>query len=133
MQDKGFCMFIRAIPFFEEALRRFPDSTLVYSMWEGYLKEGKSYTNTDLIGFLDRFRANGGIVKPLHTSGHAYEKAIIELCGITCPDVIFPIHNQNPGRFEELAADKKIGGIVKRLVSKVSVDPMEIIKEGAYL
>ncbi|MCL1981496.1 MAG: hypothetical protein FWG53_00185, partial [Clostridiales bacterium] len=130
MQDKGFCMFIRAIPFFEEALRRFPDSTLVYSMWEGYLEDGKSYTNPDLIGFLDRFRENGGSVKPLHTSGHAYEKAIIELCEITKPDVIFPIHNQNPGRFEELASEKKIGGIVKRLESKVSVDTTKIMEES---
>ena len=66
----------------------------------------------------------------MHTSGHAYEEAIIELCEITKPDVIFPIHNQNPGRFEELASEKKIGGIVKRLESKVSVDPKKLLEEG---
>jgi len=127
MRGKGFCMFIRAKPFFEDALRRFPDNLLIYSMWEGYLEVGKSYTNPDLIGFLDRARENGSSVKPLHTSGHAYEEAIIELCGIIQPDVIFPIHSPNPGRFEELAKEKKIGGIVKRLDSKKGVDPMKIL------
>ena len=126
-------MFTRAIPFFEEALCRFPDSTLVYSMWEGYLEEDKSYTDPGLIAFLNRARENGNSVKPLHTSGHAYEEAIIELCGITQPDVIFPIHNPNPGRFEELVKDGKVGGLVKRLVSKVSVDVMKILEENMQL
>ena len=45
------------------------------------------------------------------------------------PEIIFPIHSQNPGKLEELAKDKKISGIVKRLESKVSVDPAKILKE----
>ena len=129
MQEDGFCMFIRAKQFFKGVLRRFPDNLLIYSMWDGYLKEGESYTDPGLIAFLDWARANGSNVLSLHTSGHAYEDAIIEVCGITRPDVIFPIHSQNPGRFEELAKEQKIGGIVRRLESKERVDPKKIIRE----
>jgi ribonuclease J len=133
MKDKGFCMFIRAVSFFEEPLTRFADrghNLLIYSMWEGYLQKDKSYTDPKLITFIERAKENGCRVEKKHTSGHAYEEAIIEVCGIIKPEVIIPIHSENPDKWEELAQAKMICGKVKRLEHKECVDPIKIIMEG---
>ena len=63
-------------------------------------------------------------VFPLHTSGHAYEEDIIKLCEIVNPEIIFPIHSENTGRFETLKEEnkQKIKGKVIRLTSRKSVE-----------
>jgi ribonuclease J len=124
MENVGFCMFIRAKPFFEEVIKSFPDNNIIYSMWDGYLKEGKPYTDHDLIKFLKTAETNGSKVVPMHTSGHAYEEAIIEVCDIVDPKFIFPIHSEKPGRFEELKKEGKIQGEVRRF--KGQKDTVEI-------
>jgi len=132
MLDKGFCMFVRAIPYFEEPLQRFADcnnSLLIYSMWEGYLQEGKHYAIPKFSEFLKKAKEYGCRIEHKHTSGHAYPQTIIDICGIIKPDIIFPIHSENTGRFEELAIEGKIDGIVRRLKHGECVDPMEIIEE----
>lgn len=133
MQDKGFCMFIRAIPYFEEPLRRFANKDnnfLIYSMWEGYLQEGKHYTDHKLIAFLETAKENGCKIEKMHTSGHAYPQAIIEVCKIIKPNIILPIHSEDTGRFETLANDGKISGIIRRLKHSVGVDPNKILEES---
>jgi len=132
MLDKGFCMFIRATPFFDELLHRFADNDnnlLIYSMWEGYLQENKYYTDHKMIAFLEKAKENGCRIVNKHTSGHAYAQSIVEVCKIIDPDIIFPIHSEDTGRFEELAKGGKIDGIVQRLKHGVAVDPMKIIEE----
>jgi len=120
MNNQGFCMLIRPIPFhknplFENALKRFPNNLIIYSLWDGYLEEGKPYANPDYIEFRNRAIENGSKFIPLHTSGHAYEEAIIDLCNIIRPDTILPIHSEEPGRFEELRQSDDIKqGVVKR-------------------
>ena len=69
--------------------------------------------------FLDQAQANGSKIVNMHTSGHAYEEAIIELCEIVRPEIIFPIHSEKPGRFEELDSDS-IRGKVRRLENGIS-------------
>jgi len=130
MRGMGFCMLIRAKPFFEDPLRLFPDSTIVYSMWDGYLDEGKPYSDKEKIDFLNKAKANEKTkVICLHTSGHAYEEAIIALCSKLNRDLpegasamkIIPIHSEKRGRFEELQKAGKIKGEVIRLESGQSV------------
>ena len=123
MRSMGFCMFIRAKPVFADALKLFPGNLIVYSMWEGYLEENKPYSDTEKIDFLNWAKSDENVkskVKCLHTSGHAYEEAIIELCDTIRPDIIFPIHSEKPDRFETLDSGS-IRGKVTRLKDKVSV------------
>ncbi|MCL2663741.1 MAG: MBL fold metallo-hydrolase [Oscillospiraceae bacterium] len=115
----GFCMFVRpGGDKFKKIMAEFPDSLLVYSMWEGYLKDNTR--NNEIYDFIPKDSKGIPAYKYLHTSGHAYEESIISLCMITKPDIIFPIHSEAPGRFEELEREGKISGEVKRLESGIS-------------
>ena len=120
MRGMGFCMFIRATQFFEDPLALFPDNIIVYSMWKGYLEDGKPYTDENKKKFLDKAKDNGSKVLIKHTSGHAYEDSIINLCNTVLPKKIFPIHSERPDRFEELKAENKIQSEIKRFTGEKS-------------
>jgi ribonuclease J len=122
MTQMGFCMFIRATPFFEEPLRLFRNNLIIYSMWEGYLEENKPYTDAVKIDFLNKAKANGSILIPLHTSGHAYEDTILKICDKIKPEIIMPIHSERSIRFEELKNEGKIAGRIMRMEHKKSVE-----------
>jgi ribonuclease J len=109
---KGFCMFVRPRDAFKKIMKEFPDSFFIYSVWEGYLKE--KTRNKEIYEFIPRDADGNLVYNYLHTSGHAYEDAIINICDIIKPDVIYPIHSEESGRFEELAAEGKIKGRVER-------------------
>ena len=114
MRRRGFCMFVRAgNPMFKAIMEEFPDSLLVYSMWKGYLKEETRDKN--IYDFVPKDGQGNLVYQYLHTGGHATEEAIIELCEIVRPEIIFPIHSEKPGRFEELDSDS-IKGKVHRLI-----------------
>ena len=65
---------------------------LVYSLWEGY-KEEPEYKQ-----FLDKIAELDIPVLTLHTSGHADYTAIKQVLDITKPNVVIPIHTENPER-----------------------------------
>ena len=115
MRSRGFCMFVR--PWgdkFKSIMKEFPDSLLVYSLWKGYL-EGETLNN-DIFDFIPKDIQGNPVYKYLHTGGHASEEAILSVCRITNPEIIIPIHSENPGRFEELKEENKgiIAGEIKR-------------------
>ena len=58
----------------------------------------------------------------MYTSGHAYENTILKICEITKPDIVLPIHSERTDRFEELKAQHKIAGMIKRLEHKEIVE-----------
>ena len=107
MRRRGFCMFVRASRppgvdknKFKLLMDEFPDSLLIYSMWKGYLK--KETLDKNIYDFIPKDTQGKLSYTYLHTGGHATEEAIISVCDITKPDIIIPIHSENPGRFEEL-------------------------------
>lgn len=68
---------------------------LIYSMWQGYAEEGKSYSNTKIIELRKLFEGNilDGVKDGVHTSGHADVETLAEVCRITNPRLgIIPIH-----------------------------------------
>ena len=120
MRRRGFCMFVRPrSEKFKTIMREFPDSLLVYSMWKGYLKS--ETLDQDIYDFIPKDAQGKLLFEYLHTGGHATEKAIIEMCELVRPDIIFPIHSKMPDRFEELESDN-IKGKVQRLCSGKSVE-----------
>jgi ribonuclease J len=125
MNDKGFCMFIRATkhsaPYFEKALKRFSDNIIIYSLWGGYRERGKPYADSEIIDFLDRAEKDyGSKIIEKHTSGHAYEDAIIEVCNTIKPEIIIPIHSEDTGRLEVLRAEGNVTqGEVKRFTGDI--------------
>ena len=77
---------------FKILMEEFPDSLLVYSMWKGYLKE--ETRNKDIYDFIPKDAQGNLSYEYLHTGGHATDDAIIELCDIIRPEIIFPIHSE---------------------------------------
>ena len=75
---------------------------LVYSMWDGYLKEPRLQSFLEQLG---KFRIP--IVK-CHTSGHAPAKDLQALRNAFSEAVVVPIHTEHPGRFVELFGKAKI-------------------------
>lgn len=103
MENKGFCMMIRANDKFKPYLERFSDGrTVLYSMWSGYL-QGKT-TSESIVEFLKPYDFT-----TLHTSGHATTEALKELYNTVKPSGgLIPIHTVFPERFEEIISGSKI-------------------------
>lgn len=73
-------------------------SYLIYSMWQGYAEEGKSYSNAKIIELRKLFDGNilDGVKDGVHTSGHADVETLAEVCRIINPRLgIIPIHKDN--------------------------------------
>jgi ribonuclease J len=100
MKAMGFCMLVRANGYFDEVLEMFPDSTFIYSMWEGYLKDGPA-KDEKIYNFIPK--ADGKLKYTYrHTSGHATRDTIIKVCEKLKPGILIPIHVEDPKKFKEL-------------------------------
>ena len=108
MAEQGFCMLITANGIGEHALMKFPDSLLIYSMWNGYLDKKHSAFDEHKYTFIENAKARGTEIRyDLHTSGHATPKAIEDVFSITNPGVVIPIHGEDPKNFETLNIPKE--------------------------
>lgn len=106
MEEKGFCMLVRSGNFFrnfmDEYREKYNNETLViYSLWEGYLKQrGNTFENL-ITGFDHTIN--------LHTSGHADIQTIIDVCKIVSPrKAIIPIHTTHSKKLSELGLPYRI-------------------------
>lgn len=71
---------------------------LIYSQWNGYLKEEHKTFCTPIIKRLtDQKIVNFTYA---HTSGHAPTEELIELAGAIKPERIVPIHTENPAKMK---------------------------------
>ncbi len=67
-------------------------STVIYSMWKGYLtEEFKEYCNK-----------KGLNIEPVHTSGHATLEDLKAFAGALKPKVLIPIHTFEPEKYPDL-------------------------------
>jgi ribonuclease J len=71
---------------------------LIYSQWEGYLRDGHRTYYTDTINRL-RDQKKVEFVS-IHTTGHATLKDLIELARSIQPEKIVPIHMENPNKMK---------------------------------
>jgi len=70
------------------------DATLVYSMWDGYLRDQKMQS------FLAWLDGRGILLHRLHTSGHASVKDLQRLRDACGDAVVVPIHTEQPKLYE---------------------------------
>lgn len=75
--------------------RSFEDGILFYSMWKGY--QESEYTKK----FLEYMESTGVKIHTLHTSGHADIETIDRLVEKVSPEMIIPVHTENPQWFEK--------------------------------
>lgn len=72
---------------------------LIYSQWEGYLKEGHKTYCADLIQSL--IDSNKVVFQHIHTSGHATLSDLKRLAKAVNPKKIVPIHTENPEKLKQ--------------------------------
>jgi len=99
MEQKGFCMLIRGQYTCKNVVDYYakyhPDETiLLYSMWDGYLKQ----PNNQYANLIKKFKH----MEHAHTSGHATFDAIVEVCNTVKPTTaIIPMHSENRHKMDE--------------------------------
>jgi ribonuclease J len=104
MKAMGFCMLVRANGRFDNIVKMFPDSVFIYSMWEGYLKDGPT-KNEKICDFIPKDQSGNLKYIQLHTGGHATKETLKEVCKRLRPKVIIPIHSENPDAFQDFGPD----------------------------
>ena len=75
-------------------------SIILYSMWDGY----HTKPNSTIPDFLNL----AGCWASLHTSGHASHNDLKKVVEITSPDIVIPIHSDNPDMLQILCPNAKI-------------------------
>lgn len=96
LQKQGFVMVVRDNKRFREIIKKFDpeQSIILYSMWDGYRTKDNS-TIQDFLNIIGNW-------EPLHTSGHASKKDICKVINMTKPNVVIPMHTENPSALKEI-------------------------------
>ena len=123
MEDKGFCMFIRAKDKFKDYYQTlvsrldFKDTVLIYSMWKEYINDRGKHA----IQFISMFPN----MEKLQTRGHASPEFLAEVCNFVNPSLgIILIHSENSANYSKLPIEKHLQQ--KILTSSKTIDKVEI-------
>jgi ribonuclease J len=102
VRDRGFLMAVRDNTEFRNIIRKFDpsQSIMIYSMWDGYRTKVGS-TIPDFLNLVPHWET-------LHTSGHASHSDIKKMIKITNPDVVIPMHSENPYMLQSICPDTPI-------------------------
>ena len=105
MQNKGFCMLVRATSKFEHYLTSLEpiidknNTVLIYSMWKEYMNPGSRHSKKQYLDFAKRFPR----VRKIHTSGHASPDCLADVCTLVNPALgIIPIHSEHSADYQLL-------------------------------
>ena len=99
-RDNGFVSLVRATENHISHIKEFSkdDVRIIYSMWTGYIEE-----NLALKELLDTYPSY-----ICHASGHVSKDDLIKFIKLVNPDVIIPIHTDNPERLEALVPNRNV-------------------------
>lgn len=81
-----------------EKIPQIRGSTLIYSLWDGYIKRD----TPDAKKTLDFIKRNNLKKEHIHTSGHATLKILQEFAKAIKPKKLVPIHTNEPNKYKEL-------------------------------
>lgn len=101
-RERGFLMTVRNNENFRKIIRQFPpeESIILYSMWDGY-RTAPGSTIPDFLSLVPQW-------EPLHTSGHASPKDIQTVIEKINPDIIIPIHTDNPEMLRTICPGRNV-------------------------
>lgn len=103
MRQYGFVMPVRTshLTLVQELQTLFPESELIYAMWNGYYKGDATVRNPKIVEMVRLFDKNH--FHDVHVSGHAYRETLQEVCRKTKPSTaIIPIHRESESDFSKL-------------------------------
>lgn len=111
MEDKGFCMFVRATDKFENYYQKLvfrltsDETVLIYSMWKEYINEKGKHAIQRYIDFVSMFPH----IETLHTSGHASAESLAEVCNLVNPSLgVIPIHSEDSAGYSNLPVEEHL-------------------------
>ena len=98
--DNGFVSLVRATENYISHIQEFPkdDVRIIYSMWTGYIEENLALNN-----LLDTYPSY-----ICHASGHVSKNDLVRFIDLVNPDVIIPVHTDNPEKLEELVPERNV-------------------------
>ena len=98
--DHGFVSLVRGTENFISQIKEFPKDyvRIIYSMWTGYIEE-----NLALKTLLETYPTY-----ICHASGHVSKDDLIKFIELVNPDVIIPVHTDNPENLEKIASHRSI-------------------------
>ena len=108
MRERGFCFLGRTNYVTQKAMKEFPNSVLIYSMWKGYIDKAHSAYDEYKGTFVEKAIASGSNFEYLHTSGHASVESLKQICELTNAKMILPIHCESPEDFSNLGVTGKV-------------------------
>lgn len=82
-------------------LKALEGGSLVWSMWDGYLKEESSRRFLEFLGRQGMDLGAPAGLKVIHTSGHADLETLKSFAASLAPKTIIPIHTMNPEKYGE--------------------------------
>lgn len=128
MQDKGFCMLVRATDKFDDYLAFIQsqidskETVLIYSMWKEYINPISKHANKRYLNFVGKFQN----VKKIHTSGHASADCLTDVCNLVNPTSgIIPIHSESSVDFRKLKIKEELKSkiiLISKTVNEVNVE-----------
>ena len=128
MQEKGFCMLVRATEKFDNYLAILlpqldrKETVLIYSMWKEYINPDSKHVNKRYLNFVEKFPS----VKKIHTSGHASADTLAEVCNLVNPTTgIIPIHSEHSVDYQKLAINENLKSKIittSKLLTEVIVE-----------
>ena len=128
MQDKGFCMLVRATEKFDDYLEFIQsqidskETVLIYSMWKEYINPDSKHSIKRYLNFVGKFQN----VKKIHTSGHASADFLADVCNLVNPTAgIIPIHSESSVDFQKLKIKEELKSkiiVTSKIVNEVNVE-----------
>jgi ribonuclease J len=85
-----------------ERIKNLDGGVLIYSMWDGYLKNESTQNLLEFVAF------KGFELCYLHTSGHAYIQTIKKAVNVLEPKCIIPIHTFSPEKYDILGCPVRL-------------------------
>ena len=111
MQEKGFCMLVRATDKFDDYLAFLEplidrnNTVLIYSMWKEYINPDSRHMNKRYLDFVGKYPS----VKKIHTSGHASADCLTDVCNLVNPTMgIIPIHSEYSADYQKLPINEDL-------------------------
>lgn len=130
MNGEGFTMLIRSTEKYHNWLDEIlptlkqEETAVVFSMWPEYINEKGEHTNDTYLNLVNRFE---NLIR-IHTSGHATKECLQNVCKITNPKVVIPIHKDGVGTFSIPNSRRDDARIISTIVEEsCTIDGVEIV------
>lgn len=129
MLKDGFTMLVRDSASFEKYLEEIVpqidlnQTALIYSQFSGYIDPGHPAFNQSTYNFVRKYPWH---LEYLHTSGHAPQQTLREVCEFVNPSMaIIPIHR-------EAQSDLSVLGLSPKLQERIVTKSTELTKDGHW-